>query len=165
MGITPLSSLFYLAIMFLLSNLWRSLALHCRVGCVISSEQHIPVVKYFGTLAGFIALAAVVIFVPLFLYFFFKGRAVKPMMLESDIDGKVKTVDEQLIHPGDTGETISRCTPGGKAKINGSVVEVRSLGSFIDPHTTVEVIKIEGNIVIVKPLNNRLMYELPTFVS
>jgi membrane-bound ClpP family serine protease len=154
MGIITIIILILLGIMLLLVEFMLIPGITIAgVGCVISFGAAIFLsFKYFGTLAGFIALAAVVIFVPLFLYFFFKGRAVKPMMLESDIDGKVKTVDEQLIHPGDTGITTSRCTPGGKAKINGSVVEVRSLGSFIDPHTPGEVVKIEGNIVIVKPI-------------
>lgn len=108
--------------------------------------------RYFGSLVGYLTLAAVLIAVPVLLYFLFKGKAVKPMMLESDVDGVVRTVDEQHIHAGDQGVTISRCTPGGKAKINGLSVEVRSLGIFIDPHTPVEVVRIEGNIVIVKPI-------------
>jgi membrane-bound ClpP family serine protease len=123
------------------------------VGCVISFGTAIFLAfKYYGSMAGFITLGAILIFVPVFLYFFFKGKAAKSMMLKSDIDGVVKTVDEQKIHPGDQGVTISRCTPGGNARFNGSTVEVRSMGVFIDPHTPVEVVKIEGNIVIVKPI-------------
>jgi len=123
------------------------------VGCVVSFGAAIFLAfKYYGSMAGFITLAAILVFVPVFLYFFFKGKAAKSMMLKSDIDGVVKTVDEQKIHPGDQGITISRCTPGGNARVNGITVEVRSMGVFIDPHTQIEVVKIDGNIVIVKPI-------------
>ena len=74
-------------------------------------------------------------------------------MLETDIDGKVKNVDEDLIKPGDIGETIGRLAPAGKAKINGVTLEVRTTGAFVDPKKKIKVIKIEGNNVIIEPIN------------
>lgn len=108
---------------------------------------------YWGNLAGILILVAILVFIPVLLYFLFKGKAVKPIMLSSDIDGKVINVDDQKIHVGDEGETIGRLAPLGKAKINGVTVEARSLGSYVDPHTPVKVIKIERNTVIVEPIN------------
>lgn len=108
--------------------------------------------RYFGNVFGYVALVAILVSVPAILYFLFKSRASKSMMLESDIDSKVETVKAGSVKPGDVGVTIGRCAPGGNAKINGNVVEVRSQDKFIDPHTEVEVVDVEGNIVIVKPL-------------
>lgn len=122
------------------------------IGCILSFGASVYLAfKLFGTLVGFITLLVILILAPAFLYFLLKSKAVKPMMLESGIDAKVKTVDEKAIHPGDQGTTIGRLAPGGKAKINGQTVEVRSQGPYIDPKTPIEVVKIEGNIVIVKP--------------
>jgi membrane-bound ClpP family serine protease len=109
--------------------------------------------KYWGNLVGIIVLVSVLIFIPVFLYFLFKGRAMKPMILSSLIDGKVKNIDEQLIHVGDIGETIGRLAPMGKSKFNGVSAETRSVSGYLDPKTKVKVIKIEGNTVIVEPIN------------
>ncbi|HKM94976.1 MAG TPA: NfeD family protein [Prolixibacteraceae bacterium] len=110
--------------------------------------------KYWGNFAGFVALAVILIFVPILLYLLFKGRAVKPMMLESEISGKVETVDTDKIHVGDIGITIGRLAPIGNVKINGSTAEARSKGIYIDQKTKIKVIKIEGNTVIVEPIND-----------
>jgi membrane-bound ClpP family serine protease len=108
--------------------------------------------NYWGTLPGFVSLAVVLIFVPVMLYFLFKGRAMKPMMLESNIDGKVLTVDSEKIHVGDTGITIGRLVPSGNVKVNGTTIEARSRGIYIDPKTEIKIVKIEGNTVIVEPI-------------
>lgn len=109
--------------------------------------------KFLGHLAGIIVLLSILIFIPVLLYFLFKGKAVKPMMLKSEIDGKVDTIDNQKIHIGDEGITIGRLAPLGKAKINDITAEARSLGSYVEPKTKIKVIKIEGNTIIVEPIN------------
>ena len=124
------------------------------IGSLISFGASIYLAfKYWGNLAGILILIAVLIFVPVLLYFLFKGRAMKPMMLDSDIDGKIVNIDDQKIHLGDEGVTTGRLAPLGKAKINGITVEARSRGIFIDQQTPVKVIKIEGNTIIVEPIN------------
>ncbi len=110
--------------------------------------------SYWGTVGGIITLIAVLVFVPVFLYFLFKGNAIKPMMLNSGIDGRVITVEGEKIKVGDEGVTIGRLAPSGNAKFNGITVESRSRGIFIDPKTKVKIIKIEGNTVIVEPINS-----------
>ncbi|MBN2805298.1 MAG: NfeD family protein [Prolixibacteraceae bacterium] len=109
--------------------------------------------KYWGNMVGIIVLVSVVIFIPVLLYFLFKGKAMKPMILSSDIDGQVRNIDEKIIHVGDEGETIGRLAPMGKSKINGLSVETRSTSGYLNPKTKVKVIKIEGNTVIVEPIN------------
>lgn len=109
--------------------------------------------EYWGNLAGIITLVAVIVFVPVFLYFLFKGKAVKSIMLNSIIDGKVKNIDDQKIKIGDEGITIGRLAPSGMAKINGLSIDARSNGTFIDHKTKIKIIKIERNTVIVEPIN------------
>lgn len=108
--------------------------------------------KYWGNVAGILTLIAVIVFIPIFLYFLFKGKAVKPIMLNTVIDSKVKNIDDLKIKIGDEGITIGRLAPSGMAKINGINIEARSLGTFVDQKTKIKVMKIEGNTVIVEPI-------------
>lgn len=78
---------------------------------------------------------------------------MKPMMLESEINSKVQLFNELDLKKGDQGESIGRLAPSGKVKINGKIYEARTFGLFVDPHTPIEIIKTEGNIAIVKPIN------------
>jgi len=107
----------------------------------------------YGTGAGFITLTVVLIAAPAMIYYFFKSRTGKKMILGSKIDGKVETVDEEKIKVGDVGKAIGRLAPMGKAKIGGMVVEVQSTGAFIDQNTEIRVLKINANKIIVEPLN------------
>ncbi len=73
-------------------------------------------------------------------------------MLDTNITGSVASAEsEEQIKPGDTGVTISRLSPIGKARINNLVVEAKSTGEYIDPKTDIVVIRHEGSKVIVKP--------------
>ena len=108
--------------------------------------------RSYGNVAGFITLSIVLIAAPLMIYYFFKSRSGKKMILESQINGKVETLNQENIKVGDIGKSIGRLAPGGKVKINGEVVEAQSTGSFIDQHTEVKIIKVLSNKIIVEPL-------------
>ena len=124
------------------------------IGCLIAfAASVILAFRYFGSLIGFIVLFSILILVPLFIYFLFKGKAMKPMMLNTNISGKVKNVEEGQLHPGDIGITIGRLAPSGRAKINDITLEVRTNGQFIDPQVKIKVLKVEGNSVYVEPIN------------
>lgn len=104
-----------------------------------------------GKVAGFITLAVVLILSPLMIYYFFKSKAGKKMILDSKIDGKVENTASDKIQPGDTGITIGRLAPTGKVKINGEIVEAQSSGVFIDHQVEIRVVKTHLNKIIVEP--------------
>ncbi len=106
-----------------------------------------------GKIAGFITLAVVLILSPLMVYYFFKSKAGKKMILDSKIDGKIVNMEHGKIQAGDIGITIGRLAPMGKIKINGEVVEAQSAGIYINEHTEIQVIKIHLNKIIVEPFN------------
>jgi membrane-bound ClpP family serine protease len=106
-----------------------------------------------GKTAGFITLAFVLIAAPAMIYYFFKSRTGKKMILDKNIVGKVDLIDVEKIKVGDTGKTIGRLAPTGKVKVNGEVTEAQSTGAFIDPNTPVTIIKIVSNKLIVEPVN------------
>lgn len=107
-----------------------------------------------GNLAGFITLAVVLIASPVMIYYLFKSRAGKKMILDSEISGKVENFNPEKVKVGDIGKTIGRLAPMGKIKINGEVVEAQSSGMFIDHQIDVRVIKTQLNKIIVEPIKN-----------
>jgi len=107
-----------------------------------------------GNFAGFVTLAVVLIISPLMVYYFFKSRAGKQMILDSKIEGRIENSAPGTIQIGDTGITIGRLAPMGKIKINGEIVEAQSNGIFIDPKTEIRVTKMQFNTIIVEPINN-----------
>jgi membrane-bound ClpP family serine protease len=105
-----------------------------------------------GTVAGFITLTVVLIASPIMVYYFFKSRAGKHMILDSEISGKVENFSHDKLKVGDIGKTIGRLAPMGKIKVNGEVVEAQSTGSFIDHQTEIRIVKIQFNKIIVEQL-------------
>ena len=94
----------------------------------------------FSTLAGTVAT----------LYFSLKSRTWKRLMLNDTIDSRVNVVDAEKVKLGETGQTISRLAPAGKARINGEIYEVHSLSGFIDQHMEIEIAKIDHQKIFVK---------------
>ena len=105
-----------------------------------------------GNAAGFITLAVVLIASPIMVFYFFKSRAGKKMILDSEIDGVIENFSHDKLKVGDTGKTIGRLAPMGKIKVNGEVVEAQSTGTFIDHQTDIRIIKIQLNKIIVEPI-------------
>ncbi len=109
----------------------------------------------YGTGIGFLTLTIVLIASPLMIYYFFKSKTGKKMILDSNIEGKVENVDNTKIKAGDKGKSLGRLAPSGKVKVNGEVVEAQSTGPFIDHNTEVKVLKVLTNKIIVEPLNKK----------
>ncbi|MCI0522616.1 MAG: serine protease [Bacteroidales bacterium] len=79
----------------------------------------------------------------------------KKFMLRTAIDGKVDNIgsEEGKVKPGDRGVTVTRLAPGGKVLVNGEYFEAKSIDILVDPRQEIEVIRIEDNKVIVKPIS------------
>lgn len=104
----------------------------------------------YGTVAGIITLVVVLTASPAMIVYFFKSKAGKKMILETNIDAKVDTHETDNIHPGDEGMTIGRLAPMGKVRVNGVTVEAQSTGSFIDHNRQVRVVKVYPGKIIVE---------------
>jgi len=73
-------------------------------------------------------------------------------MLNDNIEGNVSNPEEiYSVKPGDTALTVSRLAPMGKVMVNDLMFEAKSTGPYINQNTEVEIVKIEGNKLIVKP--------------
>jgi membrane-bound ClpP family serine protease len=104
----------------------------------------------YGSAAGVLALSGTLIFSIVSLAVAFRSKTWKKAMLNSELIGKVNIFEPDKVKPGDTGLTISRLNPMGKAMINGEYYEVTAKYSLIDQNTEIIVTKVEGNKIIVK---------------
>ena len=107
----------------------------------------------FGSVAGTITLAGTIVFSAIGLFWALKSKTWTRASLKSAIGSRVNIVEEGRVKPGDTGKTISRLAPMGKAFINDAYYEVRSNGEMIDQGCEIEVIKVNINKITVKLKN------------
>ena len=103
-----------------------------------------------GIRAGTFVLIGSVILSIVSLSVALKSGTWKKASLSSSINSRVNVVETDKVKVGDSGRTVSRLAPMGKALINDIYWEVRSNGALIDERSEVEVIKIENNKIIVK---------------
>jgi membrane-bound ClpP family serine protease len=102
-----------------------------------------------GIMEGHIALGSTLVITVLTLYFSFKAGTWKKMALKTTIDGKMDQLEGIMIKEGDTGNTISRLAPSGKAIFNNEIIEVHTFGEFIDQEVEITVISVKDNKIFV----------------
>lgn len=105
---------------------------------------------YMGAFAGNIVLGVAVVLCAIAVYVFLKSKALDKMALKTDIESKVDLVKDTNVQAGDKGVCISRLAPMGKVRVGETEFEAKSRGEFLDPDTEVEVLKVEGNVLVVK---------------
>ncbi|NOX85139.1 MAG: hypothetical protein GXO86_04100 [Chlorobi bacterium] len=81
-----------------------------------------------------------------------RSKTWNKVMLKSQINSKVRTIDHAELKPGDKGKTVSRCTPMGKALFGDKFFEVSAFSEFIDQESEIEIVKISGNKIFVKQI-------------
>lgn len=108
----------------------------------------------YGNTIGFITLFSTLFVSAISLYFTLKSKTWNKLMLYSKIESKVNTIEHDKIKLGDTGITISRLAPSGKALINDEFYEVHTNSEFIDQNQNIIITKIDYNKIIVKQLNH-----------
>ena len=107
-----------------------------------------------GSATGHMVLLGTALTSLLLIYFSLKSNTWKNFMLKKELTGKVPTLDEKLIKVGDTGITLSRLAPMGKAMINDQITEVQSTVDLIDENLEVTVVKTDNNKIWVKLKNS-----------
>ncbi len=107
-----------------------------------------------GALAGNITLGATLAVNIVGLILALRSKTWKKAMLKTVNSGKVNSIKKGLLKVGDLGTTISRCAPMGKAEFKNIYYEVSTLSEFIDQNEKIEIIRISGNKIYIKKLNN-----------
>jgi membrane-bound ClpP family serine protease len=103
-----------------------------------------------GTVAGFTVVAGFLVVAGVTIYYSFKKRAWERFALNNKINSRVNDERRFLLHVGETGHTLSALRPAGKAEFGNHVVDVHTLGNFVDVGRPVRVIRIDHNKVFVE---------------
>lgn len=106
--------------------------------------------KDYGNSIGNLVLAGTAIITIAAVYLAFKSNVWKKLSVQSTIDGKANVMEEGTIKIHDSGKTISRLNPIGKAFINNRQIEVQTNEGFIDQDKDIIVIKVQQNKIFVK---------------
>jgi membrane-bound ClpP family serine protease len=111
--------------------------------------------RTYGTTAGNYTLLSVLLISIITLFLALRSKTWRRFMLKTNIDSKVEVgLEDKKIKPGDKGETVTRLAPIGMVRVNNLTIEGKSIGGFLDPNTKIEVIKVLGTQIIVKPIKN-----------
>ncbi|HEX2934430.1 MAG TPA: NfeD family protein [Bacteroidales bacterium] len=121
-------------------------------GFILSFAGIFLAYRLYGTAIGTYTLLGSIILFVIAIVYALKAKTWKKVALNSEIDSKVNVIDHDKFHVGDTGIASSRLAPMGKVRINGIMVEAKSTGIYIPENTEVEVIKVNGSNITVKPL-------------
>ena len=85
-----------------------------------------------------------------------RARTWNRLMLKTNIKGTVdKDLTEEQVKPGDRGTTVTRLAPMGKIRVNDLVREAKSTEGYVDEHTDIEIVSIEGTRISVKPVKDK----------
>jgi len=85
-----------------------------------------------------------------------RARTWNRLMLKTNVDGTVDSdIAEDQIKSGDLGTCRTRLAPMGKIEVNGIVREAKSIEGYIDEHTPITIVSVEGTRISVKPVKNK----------
>jgi membrane-bound ClpP family serine protease len=82
-----------------------------------------------------------------------RARTWSRLMLKTNVDGKVdRDLTEEQVKIGDRGKALTRLAPMGKIIVNDLVREAKSVEGYINEHSDIEVVSVEGTRISVKPV-------------
>jgi len=106
-----------------------------------------------GMMVGNITLgSSIVAFSAVFLWLM-RSNSFHRVSLKTNIESTVESPRNMDLKIGDEGVTLSRLAPIGKARFHNITIEAKSTNEFIDEHTPVVIIRIDGyNVIVEKKL-------------
>lgn len=109
--------------------------------------------RYHDYYIGNSVLSGSIIISGISLYIAIKFKVWEKFSVNKNITGKAKSNIIEGIAINDEGLALSALRPYGKGEFNDKEVEVVSLGQFIEPKTSIKIIKIEQEKIFVEPIN------------
>jgi membrane-bound ClpP family serine protease len=123
------------------------------VGLVLTIIGVVLSFNYFGSETGWIVVAGTVVTSGVLFFFSFKANAWGKFALKTSSDGKLNEGEMNSFEPGQEGITVSALRPVGKAELSNKLVEVKTLGEYVDPGKRIRILKILSNQIIVESIN------------
>ena len=109
---------------------------------------------HFGIVGAGVVLAIVIALSLIATLISLRARTWQRFALNDKVEGQSMEAPALQVKVGDRGTTISRLSPMGKVNIAGKEYEAKSLDSYIDQRTAIEVIGFENFTIIVKSATN-----------
>jgi membrane-bound ClpP family serine protease len=109
----------------------------------------------FGSTVGVWVLIGTILLSVFVIAMSLRARTWDRLMLKTNVDGTVdKDLTKDQVEVGDRGSSITRLAPMGKILVNDMVREAKSIEGYIDAHSDIEIVSIEGTRISVKPVKN-----------
>ena len=106
----------------------------------------------YGSTAGWIATLLTVAVSTLSIWSALRTGFWKRFSLQDKLEGKANVIEPDDVHIGDRGHAVSSLRPMGTVRVNGKRFEGSSeSGQIIPPNFPVEVVRIDGGKLIVRP--------------
>lgn len=105
-----------------------------------------------GLTLAIIVVVVIAIMMTIVVLFFHKGRDKSPIKLQEKMEAPEEFLNESDIRYliGKKGVALTDLRPAGKCEIDGITFDVRSEGNYIKKDSQIQIIKAEGNTLIVK---------------
>ena len=123
-------------------------------GCCLVGANYL-VFDRFGIMVGLWVLAASLVCCCLLGWWMLRSKTLEKYSLHKSIDSTAATPEQLSVKPGDEGVATTRLALIGNAEINGQVMEVRSVGGFIDERTPITVERIADGVILVSPTSDQ----------
>jgi len=111
----------------------------------------------FGPPVGIWVLIGTIILSVFVIVMSLRARTWNRLMLKTNVEGTVdKDLTEDQLKPGDAGVAVTRLAPMGKIRVNDLVREAKSIEGYIDEHSKIEIVSVEGTRISVKSLKSNI---------
>ncbi len=120
------------------------------LGVVLVVAGNVISFNNYGTETGVITILLTLVVSMVSIGIALRSRTWKRAMHSSALEGRVNVIEADKVLKGDEGISITRLNPMGKALIKEDYYEVSSKDNLIPENTPIEVVKVEGNKIIVK---------------
>lgn len=107
---------------------------------------------FHGSKSGNIVLLASSVFIIITTIYMFKAKTWNKIALNKIIDGKVNVLDNEVLKVGCVAIAVSDLKPMGVIEFENEQFEAESEGEYISTQSTVEIIQINNNQIIVKQI-------------
>lgn len=104
----------------------------------------------YGIVCGIIVMVVIITISIVGTVFSLRSKTWQRFALKDKIKSSSMIMPAERVKIGDKGVTISRLAPMGKVEINGNIYEAKSLGEYVNPQESIEVVAFENYNVVVK---------------
>lgn len=107
----------------------------------------------YGSTAGWIATLLTAGLSALSIWSALRTGFWRRFSLQDKLEGKANVIEPDAVHAGDRGHAVSSLRPMGTVRVNGQRFEGASeSGQIIPPNFPIEVVRIDGGKLIVRPV-------------